>query len=98
MTTRQAPAPLSTLELQKKCTSILRMSGDQVMAAAESLYQKGLVSYPRTETDEFDQAQDVQVRPQGCRHMHHVRFTDNRHTNLVVSLLCELCHQGLLFP
>jgi DNA topoisomerase len=58
---RYAPAPLSTLELQKKCTQYLRMSGDHVMAAAEALYQRGLISYPRTETDEFDPAQDVQV-------------------------------------
>jgi DNA topoisomerase III len=61
MKTRHAPVPLSTLELQKKCTQYLRISGDQIMAAAEALYQKGLVSYPRTETDEFDQAQDVQA-------------------------------------
>eukprot|EP00892_Ulva_mutabilis_P010500 jgi/Ulvmu1/7822/UM004_0051.1 len=57
--TRRAPLPLSTLEMQKKCTQYLRVGGDQVMAAAEALYQKGLISYPRTETDQFDQAQDV---------------------------------------
>ena len=53
--------PLSTLEMQKKCTQYLRIGGDQVMAAAEALYQKGLISYPRTETDQFDQAQDLMV-------------------------------------
>ena len=38
------------------------MSGDQIMAHAESLYSKGMISYPRTETDEFDPAQDIMVR------------------------------------
>lgn len=60
--TRRAPVPLSTLEMQKKGTGTLRASGDNIMSAAEALYQKGLISYPRTETDQFDPAQDVLVR------------------------------------
>jgi DNA topoisomerase IA len=59
--------PLSTLELQKKGTQLLRVSGDQIMTAAESLYQQGLISYPRTETDQFDPAENVHVRlPVAC--------------------------------
>lgn len=60
--TRRAPVPLSTLEMQKKGTQLLRVGGDQIMAAAEALYGKGLVSYPRTETDQFDAAEDLPVR------------------------------------
>lgn len=60
--TRYAPSPLSTLEMQKKGTGILRTSGDNIMGAAESLYQKGLISYPRTETDVFDPAENLPVR------------------------------------
>ena len=62
-TTRRAPVPLSTLEMQKKGTGVLRTSGDNIMSAAESLYQKGLISYPRTETDQFDPTEDLHVRP-----------------------------------
>jgi DNA topoisomerase III len=61
-TTRRAPVPLSTLELQKRGTQYLRRSGDDIMTAAEGLYHKGLISYPRTETDQFDPAQDTEAR------------------------------------
>lgn len=66
--TRRAPVPLSTLELQKKGTQLLRVSGDQIMKAAEGLYQQGLISYPRTETDQFDPAENVHVRSFMCDH------------------------------
>ena len=46
--------PLTTVALQKAGASLLRMSSDRVMNVAESLYNKGFLSYPRTETDEFD--------------------------------------------
>lgn len=58
--------PLSTLEMQKKGTQLLRVGGDQIMSAAEALYQRGLVSYPRTETDQFDPAEDLPVRRRRC--------------------------------
>ncbi|KAJ3084539.1 DNA topoisomerase [Rhizoclosmatium hyalinum] len=47
------PLPLTTIEMMKFCTSRLRMSAHKVMEAAESLYRKQWISYPRTETDVF---------------------------------------------
>lgn len=47
------PFPLATLKMQQLAIRHLRMSGDQTMAVAEKLYQKGILSYPRTETDKF---------------------------------------------
>lgn len=53
-TRKYKPLPLTTVELQKAATSLLRMSGQNAMNIAESLYNKGFISYPRTETDRFD--------------------------------------------
>ncbi|KAK9894947.1 prokaryotic type I DNA topoisomerase, partial [Cystobasidium minutum MCA 4210] len=48
------PLPLTTVELQKNGSRLLRLPPKKVLEAAEALYHKGLVSYPRTETDQFD--------------------------------------------
>ncbi|CAO3597197.1 unnamed protein product [Absidia cylindrospora] len=48
------PLPLTTLELQKTGTRYLRMTGDAIMTVAQGLYTEGYISYPRTETDQFD--------------------------------------------
>ncbi|KAI8333699.1 DNA topoisomerase [Chlamydoabsidia padenii] len=48
------PIPLATLELQKMGTKYLRMTGDEIMTIAQGLYTEGFISYPRTETDQFD--------------------------------------------
>ncbi|KAJ2525454.1 DNA topoisomerase 3-alpha [Coemansia sp. RSA 2049] len=53
------PLPLTTVELQKCCARYLRMAPDRIMAVAESLYNKGFLSYPRTETDQFDTGMDL---------------------------------------
>mmetsp|Transcript_25789 Transcript_25789/g.41706 ORF Transcript_25789/g.41706 Transcript_25789/m.41706 type:complete len:552 (+) Transcript_25789:85-1740(+) len=53
------PLPLSTVELQVACSKYLRISSQDTMAAAERLYQKGLISYPRTETDSFAASFDL---------------------------------------
>lgn len=53
------PLPLTTVELQKNCSKYLRMSAKQSLAAAEKLYQKGFLSYPRTETDVFSKEMDL---------------------------------------
>lgn len=47
------PYPLRTVEFQKKCASILKISPDRAMKIAEDLYNKGYISYPRTETDSY---------------------------------------------
>lgn len=48
------PLPLTTVELQKAATRLLGLSGQQAMTIAEGLYNRGFISYPRTETDRFD--------------------------------------------
>ncbi|KAI1814850.1 DNA topoisomerase [Poronia punctata] len=53
-TKKWKPLPLTTVELQKMATRFLRMTGQQAMETAEQLYNKGFISYPRTETDRFD--------------------------------------------
>lgn len=57
---RRRPTPLSTIELQKAASRLLRMSSDRSVKAAEALYAKGLISYPRTETDEFENSYNLQ--------------------------------------
>ena len=59
------PHPLSTLELQKRGTSALRLPGERIMRLAEELYQGGYVSYPRTETDRFSPNTDLASLIQG---------------------------------
>ncbi|KAJ2769003.1 DNA topoisomerase 3-alpha, partial [Coemansia nantahalensis] len=54
------PLPLTTVELQKCCARFLRLAPDQIMSIAEGLYNQGFVSYPRTETDQFDRNMDLQ--------------------------------------
>jgi len=53
------PLPLTTVELQKMGSRYLRMDSQRVMKIAEDLYQKGFISYPRTETDQFDRGMDL---------------------------------------
>ncbi len=52
-TTKWRPLPLTTVELQMQGSRFLRMDSKNVMKIAEQLYQKGWISYPRTETDQF---------------------------------------------
>ncbi|KIW91083.1 uncharacterized protein Z519_07977 [Cladophialophora bantiana CBS 173.52] len=52
-TSKWRPLPLTTVELQMQGSRFLRMTSQQVMSVAEKLYQKGFISYPRTETDQF---------------------------------------------
>lgn len=59
-TTRQRPTPLNTIELQKRASRFLRMGSEKTMHVAESLYQRGLLSYPRTETDFFKEGFELQ--------------------------------------
>ncbi|KAF8983156.1 DNA topoisomerase [Entomortierella lignicola] len=58
-TKKYRPLPLTTVELQKNGSKFLSIPSDEVMTAAESLYMKGWISYPRTETDQFDLKYDL---------------------------------------
>ncbi|KAK4106616.1 prokaryotic type I DNA topoisomerase [Parathielavia hyrcaniae] len=60
-TKKWKPLPLTTVELQKMATRFLRMTGQQAMTVAEKLYNKGFISYPRTETDRFDRGMDLRA-------------------------------------
>ncbi|OAV97443.1 hypothetical protein PTTG_11658 [Puccinia triticina 1-1 BBBD Race 1] len=57
-TVKWKPLPLTTVELQKSGSRLLHLTPKTVLDIAEKLYQKGLVSYPRTETDQFDREFD----------------------------------------
>ncbi|XP_019872230.2 DNA topoisomerase 3-alpha [Aethina tumida] len=47
------PVPLDTVEMEKSASKKLRMNAKEAMKVAEKLYTKGLISYPRTETNIF---------------------------------------------
>jgi DNA topoisomerase-3 len=70
-TSKWKPLLLTTLELQKCGSRLLGIDSQKVLQLAEKLYQKGWISYPRTETDQFDQGMDlrglVQKQTQGGR-------------------------------
>ena len=51
--TRLRPLPLNTVEMQKLISKKLRINSHETMEIAEKLYQKGYISYPRTETQKF---------------------------------------------
>ncbi len=53
-TSKWAPLPLTTVALQKAGSRLLNLSSASIMKIAEQLYQRGLISYPRTETDQFE--------------------------------------------
>ncbi|KAL4130516.1 hypothetical protein PRIC2_006512 [Phytophthora ramorum] len=56
---KRKPLPLTTVELQKRASRWLRISSEMTMKAAESLYNKGFISYPRTETSKFKEGTDL---------------------------------------
>jgi DNA topoisomerase-3 len=51
---RQRPNPLNTIEAQKLISRKLRIASAQAMDIMEKLYQRGILSYPRTETNCFN--------------------------------------------
>ena len=55
------PLPLTTVELQKAAARLLRMNAAEALKHAEDLYNKGFVSYPRTETDRFDKGMNLRA-------------------------------------
>jgi DNA topoisomerase-3 len=59
--TKFRPLPLNTLELTKLATRYLRVESHRCMQIAESLYSKGMISYPRTETEKFHPSMDLKA-------------------------------------
>ncbi len=55
------PLPMNTLEMTKLASTQLRIPSHQCMQLAESLYGKGLISYPRTETEIFHDSMDLRA-------------------------------------
>ena len=55
-----APVPLNTVLFQKTAAKKLHLSSEKTMSIAESLYQKGFISYPRTETNIFKEGSNLQ--------------------------------------
>ena len=53
-TSKRKPSPLTTVELQKNLSRLTGMAPKKILDLAEALYQRGLLSYPRTETDQYD--------------------------------------------
>lgn len=53
------PYPLTTVKFQKLATDKLRISSAKAMEIAEKLYQKGFISYPRTETNAFPKTMNL---------------------------------------
>uniref|UniRef100_A0A6Q2Y6L8 DNA topoisomerase n=1 Tax=Esox lucius TaxID=8010 RepID=A0A6Q2Y6L8_ESOLU len=47
------PLPLDTVEMEKLASRKLKISAKETMKIAEKLYTQGLISYPRTETNQF---------------------------------------------
>uniref|UniRef100_A0A0R3TMM9 DNA topoisomerase n=1 Tax=Rodentolepis nana TaxID=102285 RepID=A0A0R3TMM9_RODNA len=47
------PLPMDTVEMEKLASRKLRLGVKETMHLAESLYTKGYISYPRTETNSF---------------------------------------------
>lgn len=55
---RRPPFPLCTVMMQKLAATNLHISSEKSMKLAESLYQDGYLSYPRTETNRFTFTKD----------------------------------------
>lgn len=57
--TRFRPYPLNTVDMQKLISRKLRINSHEAMDIAEKLYQKGFISYPRTETQKFSRNENL---------------------------------------
>eukprot|EP00916_Digyalum_oweni_P008176 GHVL01013751.1.p1 GENE.GHVL01013751.1~~GHVL01013751.1.p1 ORF type:complete len:200 (-),score=51.85 GHVL01013751.1:117-716(-) len=58
-TSKWSPVPLNTVEMTILVSKKLRIVSHKCMQIAESLYQKGYISYPRTETDSYNNSIDL---------------------------------------
>ncbi|MBE7180150.1 MAG: hypothetical protein INR71_02895, partial [Terriglobus roseus] len=60
-TTKRKPLPLTTVDLQTAGSRFLRLTSKRTLEVAEKLYTSGWISYPRTETNEFDSTMDLRA-------------------------------------
>jgi DNA topoisomerase-3 len=67
-TSKQRPVPMNTIDFQMRASRLLHMSSEHAMGIAESLYQRGILSYPRTETNFFQAGIDLQGLVSDHRH------------------------------
>lgn len=54
-TYKRRPVPLNTVEAQKLISRKLKISPAKCMDAMEALYNRGVISYPRTETTKYNE-------------------------------------------
>jgi len=54
------PRPLNTVEMLKMASQTLGLGPDDSLHVAEHLYLKGILSYPRTETDKYPENFDLE--------------------------------------
>lgn len=57
--TKYKPYPLNTIEYQKHATFKLKLTSAKAMEIAEKLYNQGIISYPRTETELYPETMDL---------------------------------------
>lgn len=50
---KNQPKPMNTVELLKASSSKLKIGPSETMRLSQNLYQRGYISYPRTETTAF---------------------------------------------
>jgi len=65
---RGRPNPLNTIEAQKLISRKLRIASAQAMDIMEKLYQRGILSYPRTETNCFNPTINLRAIVDQLRH------------------------------
>lgn len=96
--TKYRPFPLTTVELQKNCARYLKINAKQSLAAAEKLYQKGFISYPRTETDTFPDTMNLKdlIEKQAQRNQNFANRTP--WASYAASLLDENSPNNFTFP
>ncbi|GIX62116.1 DNA topoisomerase family protein [Babesia caballi] len=58
-TKRYPPLPLDTVAMHKDAAHYLKISSHESMQLAEALYNKGYISYPRTETNIFPSSMNL---------------------------------------
>ncbi|KAH9278374.1 DNA topoisomerase 3-alpha [Echinococcus granulosus] len=78
------PLPMDTVEMEKLASRKLRIGAKETMQLAESLYTKGYVSYPRTETNSFPK--ELDLKPLVEAQIQDSRWSDFAHKLLAVGL------------